>query len=84
MSDYLKTMLEKAQKYDELMIKTKGYGYDSLCLRYQIARDAQAAFEINQDKKLTGGHKEEQIRSRATRDKVRFCEILHELIGEHD
>ena len=26
--------------------KIKGYGYDSLCLRYNIARDAQARYEI--------------------------------------
>lgn len=75
---------KKAKAYDELIITARGYGFDSLCLRYQMARDAQAAFEISQDKRLTGGKKEEQIRSRATRDKMRFYQILDNLIGEHD
>lgn len=77
-------MIEKAKAYDALMISTKGYGYDSLCLRYQIARDAQMEFELLKDDKLTGGYREEQIRNRATRDKMRFCQILDNLIGEHD
>ena len=41
-------------------------------------------YEIMKDNKLTGGYKEEQIRNRATRDKIKFYEMLHKLIGEHD
>ena len=64
--------------------KIKGYGYDSLCFRYAIARETQMMYEIAQDRKETGGHKENNIRSRAERDKMRFYQILDDLIGEHD
>ena len=75
---------KKAKAYDELVITTRGYGYDSLCLRYQIARDAQMEFELMKDAELTGGNKENQIKQKATRDKMRFYQILDNLIGEHD
>lgn len=67
---------------DELneMIKTlRGYGYDSLCLRYNAARDAQAEYEIYRM------HKDnERAWDQAKRDKLRFYQILDELIGEHN
>ncbi len=58
--------------------KIKEYGYDSLCLRYNIARDAQAEWEIF--------HKHmdnERAYKLAERDKMRFYNILTDLIGEH-
>ena len=64
--------------------KIKGYGYDCLCLRYSMARDAQMTYEITQDRKETGGYREDKIRSRAERDKLRFYQILDDLVGEHD
>lgn len=59
--------------------KIKGYGYDSLCLRYNIARDAQTEYEIRYKHKNP-----EKAYEMATRDKMRFYEILDDLIGEHD
>lgn len=62
------------------MIKTlRGYGYDSLCLRYNAARDAQAEYEI-----LKKHTEPTQAWNQAKRDKMRFYEILHDLIGEHN
>lgn len=58
--------------------KIKEYGYDSLCLRYNIARDAQAEWEIHH-KRID----QEQAYKMATRDKMRFYDILNDLIGEH-
>ena len=75
--------LEEMKKR-ELIKKIKGYGYDSLCLRYKMARDAQTQLELMEDKKLTGGMKQDGIRARANRDEMRFYEILNELLGEHD
>lgn len=61
--------------------KIKGYGFDSLCLRYNIARDAQAEHEAFG----RGGHGDiDRARKIAQRDKMRFYEILDEMIGEHD
>lgn len=76
---------EKIKEYDltymfkNIEKKTKGYGYDSLCLRYNIARDAQAEYEIRYK------HKDpENAYKMAERDKMRFYQILEDLIGEHD
>ena len=80
MIEDLKEMMQKR----ELIKKAKGYGYDSLCLRYKMARDAQMQLELIEDKKLTGGMKQDGIRARANRDEMRFYEILNELLGEHD
>lgn len=66
--------------FEDIEKKIKGYGYDSLCLRYNIARDAQAEYEA---KKIYHGDIERSMR-RAERDKMRFYEILTDLIGEHD
>ena len=80
MIEDLKEMMQKR----ELIKKAKGYGYDSLCLRYNIARDAQMQLELMEDKKNSGGMKQDAIRRRAERDRMRFYEIADELIGEHD
>lgn len=60
--------------------KIKGYGYDSLCLRYRIAREAQAKAEVHN---IYHGDSERAYRA-AQRDMIRFYEILDDLIGEHD
>lgn len=60
--------------------RIKGYGYDSLCLRYKIAREAQMRAEIH-NKYEGDGHRAQRA---ADRDMMRFYEILDELIGEHD
>lgn len=59
--------------------KIKGYGFDSLCLRYNIARDAQARYEATV---LKGGM--ETANRLAQHDKLKFYQILDDLIGEHD
>lgn len=66
--------------YKDIEKKIKGYGYDSLCLRYNIARDAQARLEM----KTIHKDNPDRALSLATRDKMRFYEILNDLIGEHD
>lgn len=76
-------MIEMMQKR-ELIKKVKGYGYDSLCLRYNMARDAQMQLELMEDKRITGGMKQDAIRRRAERDKMRFYEIADDLIGDRD
>lgn len=67
--------------YTELKdsIHTKGYIYDSLMYRYQLAREKQVMWEINKEKVDP-----EQARQACKRDVIRFAEILDEAIGEHD
>ena len=68
------------QELENIEKKIKGYGFDSLCLRYNIARDAQAEYEIRTKYK---GNVDSAHRA-AQRDKMRFYQVLDDLIGEHD
>lgn len=81
---YTKLISMNNKKINDIMKsiekKIKGYGYDSLCLRYNIARDAQARYEMTNIYR----HDPEKAMDIAKRDKLRFYEILNDLIGEHD
>lgn len=57
----------------------KGYIYDSLVFRYMKARDAEAELE-----RLTQKVSYETSVTRANRDKMRFMEVLNEIMGTHD
>ena len=83
----IKELIEKAQHYDELMITTKGYAFDSLIYRF---KDYQArAFQSEVcDYKYKHNCSEiearEKIKDRHNRDLMRFIQILDKVIGEHD
>lgn len=88
----LKEMIDKAYKYDnslEFFEKrekhTKGYIYDSLCYRYQLARYKAMEMDINTFA-IDLGLKEAQKKAKELyeRDCLRFYQILDEAIGEHD
>ena len=66
--------------------RTKGYGFDSLVLRYKMAREAQADFEFIRAQQSGQANQSDWSRyqKRAERDIMRFIEILDDLIGEHD
>jgi hypothetical protein len=56
--------------------KLKEYIYDSLCLRYKIAREAQARHEVNTH---YNGNIKTAIEA-AKRDEMRFYQILDDVI----
>ena len=60
----------------------KGYIYDSLAYRYIRAREQMAEYEFIKDSKRE--HDKAYYYRQANRDIMRFCEILHEAIGEHE
>lgn len=64
---------------DENKKHLKGYIFDSLVYRYQLARFTQADYEAR-----AKGENIQQSRDRAVRDIMRFVQILDEAIGEHD
>lgn len=68
--------MTKYMEYENNKLKEKviEYGYDSLCLRYEIARDKQTILEIKE------GKNREVAEKLAQRDKLRFFEILRELL----
>lgn len=65
----------------------KGYMYDSLCYRYQLARykacEADAT-DLVMTKGLSKREAETKARDLYERDCMRFYQILDEAIGEHD
>lgn len=87
MSDRLKEMLNKSHDYDQLVISTKGFAFDSLVYRF---KDYQArAFQaevIDYKYKHNASEIDARIkvRDRHDRDLMRFIQILDSVIGEHD
>ena len=65
----------------------KGYIYDSLVYRYQLAR-YKASFKDTEDimekENISRKEAEAVARFNCDRDLMRFCQILNEAIGEHD
>ena len=90
-----KEMIDKAHKYDDNNLEffnertkhTKGYMYDSLCYRYQLARykaiDKDVEMYIN-SRGYSKKEAENAARELYERDCMRFYQILDEAIGEHD
>lgn len=74
---------EKEEKNDK---RTKGYGYDSLVFRFKESRYKQAELEAIEAKKAGKDPytAKERADKRAERDFIRFCQILDDLLGEHD
>ena len=60
-------------------IHLKGYIFDSLMYRYQLAREKQVMWEITKE-----NTNPETARHRYGHDVIRFREILEEIMGEHD
>lgn len=83
----LKEMLDKSHDYDELVISTRGFAFDSLVYRF---KDYQArAFQAEVvDYKYKHNASEidarMKVRDRHDRDLMRFIQILDSVIGEHN
>lgn len=75
----LEDVFEYCKNKDEHKKHLKGYMYDSLVYRYQLARYTQADLEAQNE---CASIKEK--RKYAERDIMRFIQILDEAIGEHD
>lgn len=79
-------LIRKEEQYDNLEMHMRGYAFDSLIYRYQIARYQAALLEEQQ--LIYQGKTKPEARNRAMnnckRDFSRFIEILNEVIKEHD
>lgn len=66
--------------------KLKGHQYGFLIYRYILAREQMAEYEYLRDRQSNvSNHTEWTVyRQSATRDIMRFVEILDEVIGEHE
>ena len=87
MSEQLKNILNKSHEYDQLIVSTRGFAFDSLVYRF---KDYQArAFQAEViDYKYKHNASEidarMKVRERHDRDLIRFIQILDSVIGEHD
>lgn len=83
----LKEMLNKSYDYDQLMISTRGFAFDSLVYRFKDALSRAFQSEVN-DYKYKHNCSEiearEKIKNIHNRDLMRFIQILDSVIGEHD
>ena len=77
-------IVKNANEYNK---KCKGYMYDSLCYRYQLAhyKACEAdAMNLVITKGMSKREAEAMARKTCERDCLRFYQILDEAIGEHD
>ena len=77
----------KEQSYNNLIISTKGYAFDSLVFRFKDYQLRAFPSEVNDYKYKHNCPEIEariRIRDRHDRDLMRFIEILNSVIGEHD
>ena len=83
-SEIFDRIIKEANEYTK---KCKGYMYDSLCYRYQLARYKACeadAIDLVMTKGISKREAEAQARKTYERDCLRFYQILDEAIGEHD
>lgn len=83
----LRQTLDKAHAYDDLIVHTKGFMFDSLVYRFKDYQSRAFPIEVI-DYKYKHNCSEidarERIKDRHDRDLMRFIQILDEAIGEHD
>ena len=85
--DSLTETIKDYQNRDEYELHLKGYIYDSLVYRYQLAlykASLKDAEDIMIRKCISRKEAEAEAQRNYNRDLMRFCQILDEAIGEHD
>ena len=87
MSEQLKKMLDKSRDYDNLIISTKGFAFDSLIYRFKDYQNRAFETEVNDYKykhRCSQMEARDRVRTMHNRDLMRFIQILDSVIGEHD
>lgn len=83
----LKEIIEKANAYNDLIISTRGFAFDSLIYRFKDYQARAFQSEVN-DYKYKHNSSEiearQKIKEMHNRDLMRFIQILDSVIGEHD
>lgn len=87
MNEQLKEMLNKSRDYDQLVVSTRGFAYDSLIYRFKDYQARAFQSEVVDHKYKNNSSEIEaraRVRDRHNRDLMRFIQILDSVIGEHD
>ena len=83
----IKEMIEKSKNYDQLLITTKGYAFDSLVYRfkdYQSRAFQSEVIDYKYRKDVSELEARQHVKDQHNRDLMRFIQILDSVIGEHD
>ena len=83
----IKEIFDKARDYDNLMISTRGYAYDSLIFRfkdYQSRAFQSEVIDYKYRKNVSELEARHRVKDEHDRDLMRFIQILDSVIGEHD
>lgn len=86
MSD-LKQLLEKSNNYDNLIISTKGFAFDSLIYRFKDYQARAFNAEVDDYKykyNCSLAEARMKVKGMHNRDLMRFIQILDSVIGEHN
>ena len=70
------------QEIKKLEEERLAFGFDSLCFRYIIARNELMKYQKKDKTSLHFGDNQ-YWENLATRDKMRFIQVLDDIIGEH-
>ena len=83
----LKEMLNKSYDYDQLVISTRGFAFDSLVFRfkdYQARAFQSEVIDYKYKHKVSEVEARQRVKDMHNRDLIRFIQILDSVIGEHD
>ena len=79
--------LEKASAYDDLLITTRGFAYDSLIYRFKDYQSRAFQMEVVDCKNrynISELDARMKVQQRHERDLIRFADILNSVMGEHN
>ena len=82
-----KEMIEKANAYNDLIISTKGFAFDSLVFRfkdYQARAFQSEVVDYKYKHNTSEVEARQHVKDMHNRDLMRFIQILDSIIGEHD
>lgn len=87
MNKELKEMLNKSYDYNQLVISTRGFAFDSLVFRfkdYQARAFQSEVVDYKYKNNVSEIKARQHIKDMHNRDLIRFIEILDSVIGEHN
>ena len=81
-----KEMIEKSKNYDQLLITTKGFAFDSLIFRfkdYQARAFQSEVVDYKYKHNTSEVEARQHVKDMHNRDLMRFIQILDSIMGEH-
>lgn len=87
MNKELKETFKRGYDYNQLVVSTRGFAFDSLVFRFKDYQARTFQSEVNDYKynyKVSEVEARQRVKNMHNRDLIRFIEILDSVIGEHD